>query len=280
MLVTCSLALRAMRREIPSAVIAVVAEVASIAETHATLDSLFMYAEAPGDPPAVSKHAKALEWLRRTNRDESVDPMRVLGRFIEGYMEAAYDPSAWDKDVVQERKEKIGRVLASCSLQYVKGGRVAGALGAPSRNLEQLIRERDFVSINEEFDRALSSVESSPREAASAACNILESLFKTYIEDERLEMPAKQDLQPVWSVVRKHLGLDPSRIEDRDIQEIMSGMFAVVSGIGALRTHASSAHGYGKRGYRLEPRHARLAIHSAHTLALFILETWEKRRLG
>lgn len=57
-------------------------------------------------------------------------------------------------------------------------------------------------------------------------------------------------------------------------------MFAVVSGIGALRTHASSAHGAGKRGYKLEPRHARLAVHSAHTLALFILESWEKKRHG
>jgi hypothetical protein len=269
-----------MHREIPSAVIAVVADLASSAETHATLDSLFMYAGAPGDPPAGSKHAKALEWLRKTNRDESVDPMRVLGRLIEGYMEAVDDPFAWNKEAVQERKEKIGKVLASCNLQYVKGGRVAGALGTPSRTLEQLIKERDFVSINEEFDRALKSVEASPREAVSAACNILESLFKTYIEEERLEMPAKQDLQPVWSVVRKHLGLDPSRIEDRDIQEIMSGMFAVVNGIGALRTHASSAHGAGKRGYKLEPRHARLAVHSAHTLALFILESWEKKRHG
>jgi hypothetical protein len=155
---------------------------------------------------------------------------------------------------------------------------VASALGTPSRTLEHLIKEKDFVSLNEEFDRALKSVEASPREAVSAACNILESLFKTYIEEERLEMPAKQDLQPVWSVVRKHLGLDPSRIEDRDIQEIMSGIFAVVSGIGALRTHASSAHGAGKRGYKLEPRHGRLAVHSAHTLALFILESWEKNR--
>jgi len=269
-----------MRREIPSAVIAVVAEQAANAETHATLDSLFMYAGASGEPPAGSKHAKALEWLRRVNRDESLDPLKVIGKLIEGYMEAVIDPANSFDTFVQERKEKIGRVLASCELQYVKGGRVVGALATPSRTLEQLIREQDFASINYEFDRALNSVESSPREAVSAACNILESLFKTYIEEEQLEMPTKQDLQPVWSVVRKHIGLDPSRIEDRDIQEILSGIFAVVSGIGALRTHASSAHGSGKRAYKLEPRHARLAVHAAHTLTLFVLESWEKKRHG
>ncbi|MDC4794224.1 abortive infection family protein, partial [Acinetobacter baumannii] len=41
---------------------------------------------------------------------------------------------------------------------------------------------------------------------------------------------------------------------------------------------ASSAHGQGRKLYNIKPRHARLAIHSAHTLALFILETWDEKR--
>lgn len=269
-----------MRREIPSAVIAVIADITSKTETHATLDGLFMYAGAPGDPPTDNKHAKAIEWLRKVNRDESVDPIRVLGKLIEAYMEAEEDPYAWNNEAIRERKEKIRKILASSNLQYVNGGFVFGGLATPSRTLEQLIRKRDFVSINHEFDRALNSIESSPREAVSAACNILESLFKIYIEEENLKMPNKQDLQSVWAVVRKNFGLDPGCVEDRDIQEIMSGIFAVISGIGALRTHASSAHGAGKRGYKLEPRHARFSVHASHTLALFILESWDKRRRG
>ncbi|WP_268594539.1 abortive infection family protein, partial [Escherichia coli] len=46
----------------------------------------------------------------------------------------------------------------------------------------------------------------------------------------------------------------------------------------ALRTHASSAHGAGRKIYNLKPRHARLAINSAHTLTMFILESWDDRR--
>jgi Abortive infection C-terminus len=53
----------------------------------------------------------------------------------------------------------------------------------------------------------------------------------------------------------------------------VTGLLAIVEGIGTLRTHASSAHGAGKTTYRLEPRHARLAIHAAHTVVLFSLET-------
>ena len=91
-------------------------------------------------------------------------------------------------------------------------------------------------------------------------------------------MPRKKDLKPTWAVVRDSLNFDPSRIEDRDLKEIFSGLAGVISGIGALRTHASSAHGAGKKIYRVEPRHARLAVHSAHTMALFVLESWEAKK--
>lgn len=268
------------RRQIPAALLSVCAEIAAKRETHATLDSLFTYAGAPGEPPTGSKPAKALAWLRIVNKDESVNPLDVLGHLIENYMEAPLDPENIydDKDKLKDR-ERIASVLAQNELQYVKGGKLIGALGAPSRTLEEFIKDRDFVSIDMEFNRALSNVDVNPREAVSAASNILESVCKVYIAEKGLEAPAKQDLKPVWTAVRKHLGFDPSTIEDQDLQQILSGLISITEGIGALRTHASSAHGAGKKSYKLEPRHARLAIHAAHTVALFILETWQKKKV-
>jgi hypothetical protein len=55
-------------------------------------------------------------------------------------------------------------------------------------------------------------------------------------------------------------------------------MNSVVDGIGSLRTHAGTAHGHGKRSYRVQARHARLAIHASHTLVGFFLETWDERK--
>ena len=270
---------RTMRQEIPAAVLALTAELASGRETHATLDSLFTYADAPGDPPEGSKHAKALAWLRRANK-ESPDPLRVLGRVLEGYMDEVLDPNNhWDKEQIAKR-QKISTALANAQLQYVSGGKIAGSMGTPTRTLSEFIRERDLDSIDQEFQRAVQNATVSPREAVSAASNILESVCKVIIADENLPAPAKQDLQSVWGVVRKHLGMDPSKIADQDLQQILSGLLSVVHGIGSLRTHASSAHGAGKIPYKLEPRHARLAIHSAHTLSLFVLESWRRRGDG
>lgn len=267
-----------MRRPIPSPLISVCADICPRRESHATLDSLFAYAGAPGDPPEGSKPAKVLDWLRRTNKDEAVQPLDVLGLLIENYIEAEPDPMSHMYEQAIKDRERLLATLAKCELQYVRGGKIIGSLGAPSRTLEEFIRDRDLSAIDLEFNRALSNVDTNPREAVSAASNILESLCKVYIHDEGLEMPAKQDLKPVWTVVRKHLGFDPAVLEDDDLKMILSSLIGIVEGIGALRTHASSAHGAGRKAYKLEPRHARLAIHSAHTVALFVLESWKKKQ--
>jgi hypothetical protein len=221
--------------------------------------------------------------LRCINTDENYDPLEVIGFLIERYMETPLpEQYPWDNrpSHQEKRRERIERALARANLQYIPGAWVTHISGSASRSLKDLISKLDHASIDQEFERALKNVEISPREALSAACNILESIFKTYIEEENLTAPRKQDLQRLWKTVRDDLGLDQSKIADRDLQEILSGMYATVNGIGALRTHASSAHGSGKKMYSLKPRHARLAVHSAHTLATFILESWQEKRVA
>jgi Abortive infection C-terminus len=271
-----------MRVAIPAPVIAACAEIIPERESHASLDRLFLYAGAPGDPPEGSKPVKVQEWLRRINKDESVEPLQILGRLIEVYMEEP-PPEGGPFDDFPPLDEtgaqtRLRKALGRYDLQYVRGGVVSGSTGTPSRSLDDFIRALDSPAIDHEFTRALANVDSNPREAVSAASNILESVCKVYIAEEGLQMPSKQDLKPVWNVLRKDLGFDPSVVEDQDLQVILTGLFAIVDGIGALRTHASSAHGAGKISYKLEPRHARLAIHAAHTITLFVLESWHRKR--
>ncbi|MFH7372196.1 abortive infection family protein [Pseudomonas syringae pv. tagetis] len=242
-----------------------------------------MYAEAPGDPPDGSKAVKALEWLRRINKECGDRSLSVIGRIIEKYMEPADpSPSFWQtEEAIEAQKTRVKRVrdsLARAGFTYSSGGILNRGQGIATKSLAELVKARNIEVIDFEFDRALKNVTASPREAVSAACNILETVFKIYIEEHtHLSMPAKQDLQAVWKVVKIDLGLDASIVEERDLQEIISGIMATVNGIGALRTHGSTAHGSVKRPYKLKPRHARLAVHAAHTIAAFVLETWDER---
>lgn len=268
---------------IPQYLMPAIADAVSSLETHASLNSLFLYANAPGDPPEGSKAVKALDWLRRINKECGADALPIIGRIIEKYMEeeAPVSDGSWNNhEPGNERKEEIARIkdaVDRAGLTYSPGGILFKGEGLATKTLADLIKSRNISAIDFEFERAIKNIEPSPREAMSTACNILESVFKIYIEEhDHLTQPTKQDLQSAWKIVKADLGLDASVLEERDLQEIVSGIMATVNGIGALRTHTSSAHGAGKRPYKLKPRHARLAIHAAHTIAAFVLETWDE----
>lgn len=262
-----------MRKKIPQSVIGMLGEIVPESESHASLDSLFLYAEAPGDPPPGSKPVKTMEWLRRCNRDQNTDPISVLRVIVEHYLDEEVDSFSNRYEFVQQRNERITNCLNRAGLSSL----VRGKLSHQSKSLEAAISELDSESLAYEFERAIAAIDSDPFEAVSAASNILEATIRILLEDSGIELPKKKDLNSLWSSIRKDLNLDPSVLEDQDLQKIVSGLGSVVSGIAALRTHSSSAHGRGRFRYKLKRRHVDLAIHSAHSLCLFLIETWREK---
>ena len=264
--------------QLPTPVIAIVAEELAEHFTHAKIDVVFAGCGAPGEPPVGNKVVKCGAWLRTANADSQVDKSALLGGILQEVMEV--DPT-WEPamEIIAKRRERIGKVLAKHGLQYRDGGQILGATtGAPTKSLETTLRARDLVTVEQEFQRSLHSVEADPAASVTAASAIVEALCKVYIHDEKIDLPKDQTIKPLWGAVQKHLGLDPAQIEDEDLKRILSGLSSIVDGLGAFRTHAGSAHGRGRRSYRIQPRHARLAIHAAHTLTQFVLETWDDRK--
>jgi hypothetical protein len=268
---------------IPVQVIGEVAEAFDRFYTHATLDTLFMRAGAPGEPPGGNKLVKVGEWLRRIDADPDVDALGILGRLLEDYMEKR-PPYHVESDAEALKRwevprKRIQEALARHGLSYQSGGKIiGGALFAPSKSLADLIRARDLPAVNAEFERAHANVAADPPAAVTAACAILEATCRAYIAEEKLTMPADQSLHPLWKTVQGHLGLDPSQVQDNDLKRLLGSLTSVVGAIGAFRTHAGSAHGRGPEPIPIEPRHARLALHAAHTVVTFILETWTARK--
>jgi hypothetical protein len=266
--------------QIPKSVIDVVSETLGWHYTHRGLDLLFSECGAPGEAPVgKNKVDKCSVWLKLTNTEASIDPLQVLGKLLEYYMDYEIPKSNFNIMQWEDNRERIHRALARHGLVYEFGGMVRATHGSnPQRALDQILRTRDLPGVEEEFRRLEDALDPDPRGALTAACALLEALFKIYIEDEALEMPRDQTIKPLWSVVSKELGLDPASLPDDDLKRILSGLTSVVDGLGALRTHAGSAHGRGRVKYRPEPRHARVVANSACTLATFVLETWEKRK--
>lgn len=268
------------RTKIPGVMIGVLAEFIPDAMTAAEIDILFLLAGAPDPGPGGYKREKVVTWLMKTNEAEDTRPLEVLGHIVGHFMEI--DISLLNNPVRVEFAEscisRIEKGLGRCGLLYIGPDKVAViGVSTTTTSLADLVKGRDYVSLEEEFARALENVEDDPRESLSAACNILESLFKIIIEDEKLDSPKKQDLPSLWKVIRTFFGFDSSVLEDTDLATIARGLATVVDGIGALRTHASRAHGKGRVRYKVEARHARLAVNSASTVATFTIECWDRR---
>ena len=242
---------------------------------HNTINTLFYECGATGDPPEGNCEVKITQWLLREAKSDNTKAFSILGKVLEEFMDGDASRNLRDKDA---DKKRIEDMLEKYGLKYQLGGRIYGiSVNHPSRSLDSILRNRDMPQVSVEFDRAIQLVDTDPPAAVTAACSILESLFKIYIEDEGLSMPSKQTISPLWATVSKHIGLAPTSVQEDDLRKILSGLTSIVTGIGSFRTHASSAHGMGRKTYRILPRHARFVVNSAHTLVMFVMETWDSK---
>ena len=243
---------------------------------HQTIETLFYESGASGEVPEGSCVKKVIGWLIREGKDDSDNSFLILGKVLEEFMDGDIPRNTMDHE---KGKERVEKALARFGLRYSFGGKIYGAaVTAPSKSLNEKLKELSISEIEIEFERAHQSIDQDPPAALTAACAIIESFCKVYISENKLTPPNKQTIKELWRTVSNDLNLSPTSIEDDDLKRILSGLISITDGIGALRTHAGSAHGQGKKSYKISPRHARLAVHAAHTLCLFGLETWETRR--
>lgn len=229
-----------------------------------------------------SRMPALIEALERANRGQD---QTILKNIIE----RAADPRDFPSDPVRLQAviEHLNARLVYDGLELQRvGGRVR--LGRPGMSpsvvgaLATAVVTIDFDTVKLDLERALASAESDPEDAVTSACSVVESVCRSVLIELGSPLPSKKDVQGLYQAVREPLGLKPDKdgVADdiaQDVRTILGGLNSIVNGVGALRTHGGDAHGR-ERGYRrIDPRIARLAIHSASTVSLFLVETWQKK---
>lgn len=145
------------------------------------------------------------------------------------------------------------------------------------------VAKLDFDTVQIEIARALPNVSADPEDAVTAACSLVEAVCRSILIELGLPLPAKRDIDGLLRAVQDPLNLSPGRTDlspeiEQDVRQVLGGLTSVTKGIGALRTHAGDAHGREKGFRRIDPRIARLALNSASSIALFLIETWESKQ--
>ncbi|WP_424124321.1 abortive infection family protein [Roseiarcus sp.] len=213
------------------------------------------------------------------------DAQALLPRIIE----AAADPRdfADAPEKLTSVVDYLNRYLVQDGLALQRRGQsmrlvAAGAHSQVTAELVDKAEVLDFDTVRRDLDRALESAEYDPEDAVTAACSTVESMCRSILLELGLPLPQRKDIGGLYRAVREPLGISPDRsyfaqeIVD-DVRKVLSGLATAIEGIGALRTHAGDAHGRERGFKRIDARIARLAIHSASTVALFLLETWQQK---
>ena len=223
-------------------------------------------------PPHLVIELLRLLWRRRNaERDEQLDAAVLSMQSDEWTTTPEYVEALHNSAAVEDLPfEKLISELAA----------LPSHTAAP--HLMKISAEWTLDTVEREFQRAFESLEKDPETGVTAACSMLESVCRSILVARNIDLPRSMDIKSLYKEIREPLGLSPNKdIPDTeieaDVRTILSALFNTVQGIGALRTHAGSAHGRERGFRRLDPRIARLAVSTATSTALFLIETWEKR---
>lgn len=228
--------------------------------------------------PAVREKLRELQAIDPSGRDiakiiEHVsDPRQNLGEPEKG--EAVVDHL---NRALQADGLKVAILSGKAILRRRgAGGAVVNAFAEKSATL-------DFDTVSRDIERATRNADNDPEDAVTAACATLEAVCRSILAELELPVPDKKDISSLVRAVQDPLDLSPGRsdlpdeIAD-DIRQILGGLTTTAKGIGALRTHGGDAHGRERGRRSVDARIARLAINAASTVALFFIETWERKQ--
>jgi hypothetical protein len=154
---------------------------------------------------------------------------------------------------------------------------VPGAVAPGALQLERLLSDRGMQVCQDDFARALESVDADPAQAIGHACTSLESICKAILDAVGAPLPKDETLKSLVKAVAGPLQLSPDAHADADLKQLLGGLANAAAGIAAIRTKYSAFHGKSPKQRRLVGRHARLAVNSAAAVGLFLVETYVAR---
>lgn len=208
------------------------------------------------------------EMIHPIVRGESADVNKLLQIFNENLKEDNFE--LVEKSRISGKPIFVGRqkIVGRESMEK-KGGELKKFSNA------------DYVT--QQINLMEASIENSPHISIGLAKELIETGCKSIFEERRETYDKNWDLTKLMKETTKLLKLTPDDIPNElkassSIKQILGSLSSVVQGIGEIRNEYGSGHGKDGKFRGLQPRHAKLAVGSASTLAIYLLETHELRK--
>lgn len=177
------------------------------------------------------------------------------------------------------------REVSRISGRPAYGARSRFSVPSTLRGIEDHVRPGDMTYLRQQVERIERSVESDPELAIGTSKELVETCCITILDDLGVTSDRSWNLAKLVKTTAAQLKVTPDDVaaEARgadSIRQVLGSLGGIVSGIAELRNHYGTGHGKGIGHGGLGPRHARLAVGAASTLAAFLFETYNNRTQG
>lgn len=148
--------------------------------------------------------------------------------------------------------------------------------------VKEVLGGTDSSYISQQITRMETAVNNDPGLAIGTAKELVETCCKTILAECGADIPSKADLPKLIKITVKQLSLTPEDIPEKaraadTIKKLLSNLATITQGIAELRNQYGTGHGKEGSSRGLGPRHAKLAVGAASTLAVFLAETHQHR---
>jgi hypothetical protein len=203
------------------------------------------------------------EMIHPLVRVDQTEVARMLQIFNENLKEDNYE--IVEKSKISGKPIFVGRLKITGSESISK-----------KANALKQILNAEYVS--QQINLMEASIENSPHVSIGIAKELIETCCKSIFEERQQDCDKSWDLPKLMKETTKLLKLTPDDIPNEikaasSIKQILGSLSAVVQGISEIRNEYGSGHGKNGSFKGLQPRHAKLAVGAASTLAIYLLET-------
>jgi hypothetical protein len=163
-------------------------------------------------------------------------------------------------------------------------GRYLGVIAVPGvAAARETFSSTDLGYIAQQITRMDASVVNDPELAIGTAKELVESCCQTILAERGIAIPKAPEIGELVKLASKALELTPEDIPDKakaakTIKRLLSNLATITQGVAELRNSYGTGHGRAAMAKGLQPRHAKLAVGAASTLAVFLAETHNERR--
>lgn len=226
------------------------------------------------------------------NSESSIDQSGSYGSMAHSVLSTfeIHSPVSKNEKLLTLSDEDKGLILESIQLIYPRKANAIEIWNVeyyPDFDLEDvdLIKSNSLVNISfdyikEQINKCDNKIQEKDFEGAiTNARTLVESICLFIIESiSDKECSNDGNLIKLYKKASNILNLNPSSQTDENLKQILTGLISLINGISGLRNNHSDAHGGSpsQKKYKIDERHAILAVNSAKTISEYLYKTYEK----